>query len=166
MRAKTWTVVFIALLFPSILHARPPVTRLMNLYDPNTELVLEGRAMKNLDSQNLELGRPALIPLKLGHRKVLVILGPPWYVKDLGVKVRKGELIQVIGSKVYGPRGRLYIIARKIVLPERETSFTFRDENYIPNWRARRGPMSSHPATPIKPLRPIMPSFTGEGGGK
>ncbi len=161
MRAKTWIITVLSLVLPSIAYARPPVTRLMNLYDPNTELVLEGRSLENFDSDRLESHKPAVLPMNMGNKKVLVILGPTWYVKDLGVKVKKGQKIRVIGSKVYGPRGRIYIIARKIILPKEEKFFTFRDESYIPNWRARR--LGPPPPIPVKVPAAPLPAFSGEG---
>ena len=122
------------LLSSSSSFARFPPTRLMNLYDPNTELVLEGKALRNFPNKTEQEENPVVLPLALGPRTVLVILGPYWYIRKLGVSFQRGERVKVIGSKAYGPQGRIYIIARKIYLTKKEKAFTFRDENYIPGW--------------------------------
>ncbi len=36
MKGKVLALALLILLFPSLLYARPPIARLMNLYDPNT----------------------------------------------------------------------------------------------------------------------------------
>ncbi len=164
MRVKVLVMVSLTLVFPSLLYARGPLSRLMNLYDPNTELILEGRALRTLHSQNLPQETPAVVPMALGRRRVLVILGPPWYVRQIGVSVKKGERIRVIGSKVYGPRGRIYIIARKLVLPQKGKSFTFRNERCIPYWRTRE--IDASPYIPESPRTPPLPAFFGGGQGR
>ncbi len=100
------------------------------------------------------------MPLALGNRTLFVILGPLWYVKELGVSVKKGEKIQVIGSKVYGPQGRIYIIARKIIIPSQDKSYTFRDESYAPYWRSPNTPSHQNPRGSTMPP---FPAFFGKG---
>ena len=126
-----------SLLSSSSSFGRLPPMRLMNLYDPNTELILEGWALRPFPLKSATIENPVVLPLSLGPRTVLVILGPYWYISRLGVSIKRGQRVRVIGSKVYGPRGRIYIIARKIFLPDRKEVFTFRNENYIPGWILR-----------------------------
>ncbi|RLD97966.1 MAG: hypothetical protein DRI91_04135 [Aquificota bacterium] len=162
MKGKMIILLALTLLFPSTLHARLPISRLMNLYDPNTELILEGKALKNFRSKDLKADHPAVVPMALGNRTIFVILGPPWYIRKLGISVKKGQKIQVIGSKVYGPRGRIYIIARKVIIPKKDRSYTLRDESYIPYWRGK-GISPSTPRSIVKPAAPSFPAFFGRG---
>lgn len=132
----TITLFLCLLAFPSLLHAGHPLHRLMELYDPNTELILEGKALKELKGENLVQGRPDVLPLSMGKRTLFVIMGPPWYTRKLGLSLEKGQRVRVIGSKVYGPDGRLYIIARKIVILKggEFKTYLFRDRRYVPFW--------------------------------
>jgi len=148
MKTKAWLITVLALILPSMIYARVPVLRLMNLYDPNTEVTLEGNALTDMNSESISSRNPVVLPIALEKRKILVILGPSWYVRDLNFNVKKGQRIQVVGSKVYGPEGRIYIIARKMTVPNKERDLVFRDESYIPIWKAKGiGPM---PPIPVR----------------
>lgn len=108
----------------------------MELYDPNTELILEGRVLSNTGRTPAYTNKTELLPLVIHHRLLFVITGPSWYSKRLGLYLKKGQRVRVVGSKVYGPDGRIYIIARKIMVRKKGKVkyYIFRDERYVPLW--------------------------------
>ena len=65
-----------------------------------------------------------------------VIVSPPWYWKDLGIKITDGETVSVTGSKSLGKDGNLYIIAQEIKMPAQNKSYVVRSSNTgIPLWK-------------------------------
>lgn len=143
MKGKMLLLISLTLLFPSILHARPPLVRLMELYDPNTELILEGRSLMVFDRDTLPIKKPAVLAISMRGRPLYILMGPTRYVKQLGISIKRGQRVRVIGSKVYGPDGKIYIMPRKMVVfhtgrTRGYTVYTFRDKHYIPLWLKRR----------------------------
>lgn len=140
MKGKVLLFISLTFLFPSVLHARPPLVRLMELYDPNTELILEGRSLMVFNRDTLPLKKPAVLSVSMRGRPLFILMGPTRYVKQLGISIKRGQRVRVIGSKVYGPDGNIYIIPRKMVVfhTGRTRVYTFRDKHYIPLWLKRR----------------------------
>ncbi len=122
--------------FPSVLCARSAIFILMERYDPNTELALEGQVLRDLTVKGASSDRPVVIPVSMKGRVIFVILGPHWFVRNMGIYLRKGELVRVVGSKVYGRDGRLYIIARELFISGGKSYriYIFRNKRYVPFW--------------------------------
>jgi len=139
MKNKMLPFVLLFMLFPSVLHARPHLFRLMELYDPNTELILEGRSLMVFNKDTLPLKKPAVLSIYMRGRRLYILMGPTRYVKQLGISIKRGQRVRVIGSKVYGPDGNIYIMPRKMLVfyPRKVKIYTFRDKHYIPLWLKR-----------------------------
>ncbi len=142
MKGKLLIFISFTFIFPSVIQARPPLFRLMELYDPNTELILEGRSLREFNGKTLPLEKPAVLPISMSRRPLFILMGPTRYVKHLGISIRRGQRVRVIGSKVYGPDGRIYIIPRKMVIfhADKTKVYTFRDKHYVPLWMKREKP--------------------------
>lgn len=145
MKGKLLIFISLTFIFPSVLHARPPLFRLMELYDPNTELILEGRSLRQFNGETLPLEKPAILPISMRRRPLFILMGPTRYVKHLGIFIRRGQRVRVIGSKVYGPDGRIYIIPRKMVIfyADKTKVYTFRDKHYVPLWLKKKKPLGN-----------------------
>jgi uncharacterized membrane protein YgcG len=64
-----------------------------------------------------------------------VFASPSWYWNDFGIKLKDGDVVQVIGSKSLGKDGNLYIIAQEVRVPASGQSLVFRGIDGTPLWK-------------------------------
>ena len=102
-------------------------------YDLNTEVQLEGEIS---DIIGLDNG-PKIFVLTSGKRRYQLRTGPWWYLEESGLELKKGDRIEVTGSKTYDKEGNLVLIIYDLKHIGKEKVFQFRDSNMRPLWRGR-----------------------------
>ncbi len=100
-------------------------------YDENTEVLVKGK-IQHLDTKTCK-GLQSFL-LNSRGRAYIVLTGPAWFVREIGLNVPVGADVEVIGSKFYGRDGSLYLLARSIrFLPDGYTVL-LRDRSCKPVW--------------------------------
>ena len=94
-------------------------------FDQNTVGEVQGIARDVF----IPAGGPVRFHLTSNKDTYTVIVSPPWYWEDLGIKIADGEKVSVTGSKSLGKDGNLYIIAQEIKIPAQNKSFIVRNSN-------------------------------------
>jgi len=79
-------------------------------YDRNTVTTLTGRVAATPDPA----ADPVTIELSVGSERLVVVLGPRWYLQDDTLDWKTGESITVRGSRAQGKDGRTYLLAQWI----------------------------------------------------
>ena len=105
-------------------------------FDPNTVGEVRGKAEGLLRPERGPVG----FRLDSGRESYIVIASPAWYWDDLGVEVREGMPVRVLGSKSLGRDGRLYIVAQEVEVEGTGKSLAFRDAGGHPLWKGPVGP--------------------------
>ena len=123
--------ILISLSFLHILTIASTVNAQKIGYDENTEIVVKGTVQKKATHPYKGL---ANFFLKTKWRIFRVLTAPNWYMKEASIKFKKGQQVEVIGSKFYGPDGSLCLIAKSIrILPQGKV-VRFRDSLARPVW--------------------------------
>jgi hypothetical protein len=106
-------------------------------YDAATEVTLKGE-VTDVTTQTGRHGMSGIhVTLKGDAAPVDVRLGPADYLEQQHFQVIKGDVIEVVGSKVT-IAGAEAVLARTV--KKGETPVVLRDENGMPKWaRTRRG---------------------------
>jgi len=94
-------------------------------FDQNTV----GEVQGNAHDVFFPAGGPVIFLLTSNKDTYTVIVSPPWYWEDLGIKIADGDKVSVTGSKSLGKDGKLYIIAQEIKIPAQNKSFLVRNSN-------------------------------------
>ncbi len=121
------------------------VPRGPRLYDVTTEVTLKGTVEEaEFVSGPGPGGGLQLLRLKLKTDKetVLVHLGPRFYLEQHNFKVAKGDVVEVIGSRVKVAEEEV-VLAREIA--KGETRLKLRTEAGIPLWAPGRRPQPPQP---------------------
>jgi len=106
-------------------------------YDLNTEVQLEGEISDVIDQDK----GPKIFILNSAKRTYQLHTGPWWYLEESGIELKKGDRIEVTGSKTYDREGNLVLIIYNLKHMGEEKVFKFRDSNMRPLWRGGgRGP--------------------------
>lgn len=109
-------------------------------YDLNTEVQVEGEISDIIVQDN----GPKIFVLKSSKRTYQLHTGPWWYFEESGIELKKGDRIEVTGSKTYDREGTLVLIIYDLKHMGKEKVFQFRDSNMRPLWRGSgRGPGGS-----------------------
>lgn len=82
-------------------------------YDRNTVTTFTGRVAA-LPGANSD---PLTMELTVGGNRLIVVLGPRWYLQDDDLNWKVGSSVSVRGSRAQGKDGRIYLIAQWISLP-------------------------------------------------
>jgi hypothetical protein len=122
---------------PLAVDARQGRRMRMPMYDTATEVTLKGEVTE----VTTETGRRRMsrihVTLQGDAGPVVVHPGPAAYLEQQHFEVAKGDVIQVVGSKMTVARS-VAVLARTV--KKGETVTVLRDENGVPKWaRAGRG---------------------------
>lgn len=77
-------------------------------YDRNTVVTVAGRVTVSPDQS----ADPVVFELAAGSERIVVVMGPRWYLQDDSLDWKAGEAISVRGSKAQGRDGRSYLLAQ------------------------------------------------------
>ena len=99
-------------------------------YDRNTVVKISGSVA--VAPRPLAGGLLAL-EMNLPGERVVVILGPAWYLQDDNLDWKIGDQVTVQGSLAQGKDGKTYLLSRRISLPGGAT-IDLRSENGSPAW--------------------------------
>ncbi|WP_281183862.1 hypothetical protein [Trichlorobacter lovleyi] len=98
-------------------------------YDRNTVITVTGRVAAPVDP---ELD-PVTVVVAVGTERVIVVLGPRWYLQDDSLDWKSGDNVTVRGSKAQGKDGRSYLLAQWVSSPS-GAQLLLRNENGRPGW--------------------------------
>lgn len=113
-----------------------PGTQYNRLYNPSTVETLNG-TVTDIQAVVPQKGMYSgvQIILKTGKETIPVHLGPSWYIERLDMKIVKGDIIEVKGSRI-SFAGKPAIIAGE--LKKDDQALILRDANGIPVWAGWR----------------------------
>jgi hypothetical protein len=106
-------------------------------FDKNTVVQVSGTA-NQVDI--VPRSGPATLRLETSGESFTVMLGPGWYLAELKVDLRTGDLLMVEGSKMMDRGGNLHLIASRIVNKRTDVVLTLRDDAGRPLWMGGAGP--------------------------
>jgi len=106
---------------------------LSDKYDLNTEVKLEGEIMDTVEQDS----GSKIIMLKSNKKTYQLHTGPWWYLEESGVSLKKGDRVEVTGSKTYDKEGNLVLIIYDLKHLGKERTYKFRDNNMRPLWQGR-----------------------------
>jgi hypothetical protein len=84
----------------------------------------------------VSVGGPSTLQLQTTGEILSVILGPGWYLSELGVDLRKGDFLSIDGAKMKDRRGHVYLVAARVVNHRTNFTFELRDANGSPKWKS------------------------------
>jgi hypothetical protein len=142
MKGLIATTAFLLLVVASVLSVAAQSGqpgRMMNNYDPKTEVTLTGtvESVNRAGYVNMP-GRGIHLILKTGNETTEVHLGPAAFI-DKKMTFKKDDTVQITGSKVT-MMGKAVVIAREI--KKGDEVLKLRDENGVPVWSRGRMPIS------------------------
>jgi hypothetical protein len=82
---------------------------------------------------------PATLTLECPRDTYMVILGPGWYLRQLGGDIREGDPLTVEGSKMMDRGGNLHLVAARVTNERTAAVLELRDDTGRPRW------MGGHP---------------------
>lgn len=97
-------------------------------YDRNTVTTITGRVAVAPDPA----ADPVTVELAAGNERLVVVLGPRWYLQDDNLDWKTGDTVTVRGSKAQGKDGRIYLLAQRINTAGGQ--LTLRNETGRPGW--------------------------------
>lgn len=98
-------------------------------YDRNTVVTSTGRVAAAPDASS----DPITVEIVAGAERIVVVLGPRWYLQDDSLDWKTGDAITVRGSKAQGKDGRSYLLAQWISSPS-GGQLVLRNETGRPVW--------------------------------
>jgi hypothetical protein len=99
-------------------------------YDRNTVVKLSGTVAA---PPHPFAGDLIAFDLNPAGERMIVVLGPAWYLQDDNLDWKIGDRVTVHGSVARGKDGQTYLLTRQITTPG-GTTIELRAENGIPNW--------------------------------
>ena len=135
---KKWKAVLLywamSLLLVASAVAQGPGAR---MYDPKAEVTLSG-SVEDVQQQAGQYGWSGThLMLKADGQAVEAHLGPSSYVNGSGFAFRKGDQVQVVGSKVK-MNGKDVLLAREVSKDGK--TLILRNAQGVPMWSGARGP--------------------------
>ena len=82
---------------------------------------------------------PASLTLECPRDTYMVILGPGWYLRQVGADIREGDPLSVEGSKMMDRGGNLHLVAARVTNERTAAVLELRDDTGRPRW------MGGHP---------------------
>jgi len=98
-------------------------------YDRNTVVAISGRVAVSPD----QTADPVVFELSTESERLVVVLGPRWYLQDDNLDWKPGEALVVRGSKARGRDGRTYLLAQWVKRAS-GSLFVLRNEGGRPDW--------------------------------
>ena len=77
---------------------------------------------------------PATLTLECPRDTYMVILGPGWYLRQLGADIREGDPLTVEGSKMMDRGGNLHLVAARVTNERTGAVLELRDDTGRPRW--------------------------------
>ncbi len=102
-------------------------------YDLNTEVKLKGEI---IDYAEQDRG-PNIIEFSSNKKIYQLHTGPWWYLEESGITLKKGDRVEVTGSKTYDRDGNLVLIIYDLKHQGEDRIYKFRDNNMRPLWRGK-----------------------------
>ena len=99
-------------------------------YDRNTVVKVSGNVA--VPPRPLASGLMAF-ELSLPNERMVVVLGPAWYLQDDNLDWKIGDQVTVRGSLAQGKDGQTYLLSQQISIPG-GTTIMLRGENGSPSW--------------------------------
>jgi hypothetical protein len=84
----------------------------------------------------VSVGAPSTLQLQTTAEIFAVILGPGWYLSEIGVDVRNGDTLSIKGAKTKDRRGHVYVVAARVVNHRTNVTFELRDTDGRPKWKS------------------------------
>jgi len=81
---------------------------------------------------------PATLTLECPRDTYTLILGPGWYLRQLGADIRDGDPLSVEGSKIMDRGGNLHLVAARVTNERTGAVLELRDEAGRPLWMPGR----------------------------
>ncbi len=81
---------------------------------------------------------PATLTLECPRDTYTLILGPGWYLRQLGADIRDGDPLSVEGSKMMDRGGNLHLVAARVTNERTGAVLELRDEAGRPLWMPGR----------------------------
>lgn len=122
-------------------------------YDVNTVVNIRGK-ISDVKTSSGEDSSPAMADMISGGETVTLILGPKSFWKDHGTDIKKGDELEVRGSKAQGKDGKIYLFAQSLTIPSENRTIVLRSETGRPAWSGKggAGPDRSR-STPMRRFR-------------
>lgn len=98
-------------------------------YDRNTVVTVTGRVAAAVDTEV----NPVTLVMTAGSERLVIVLGPRWYLQDDHLDWKVGDTVTVRGSKAQGKDGRSYLLAQWISNPS-SGQLVLRNETGRPVW--------------------------------
>jgi hypothetical protein len=98
-------------------------------YDRNTVITLDGRVAVSPDPA----ADPVTVEMIVGSERIMVVLGPRWYLQHDDLDWKAGDSISVRGSKAQGKDGLTYLLTQWVSSPE-GGQLVLRSEAGRPGW--------------------------------
>jgi len=99
-------------------------------YDRNTVVKISGSVA--VPPRPLA-GGLVVVELNIQNERMVVVLGPAWYLQDDNLDWKIGDQVNVRGSLAQGKDGRTYLLSQQVGIPGGAT-IGLRDENGNPFW--------------------------------
>jgi len=77
---------------------------------------------------------PATLTLECPRDSYTVILGPGWYLRQVGADIREGDPLTVEGSKMMDRGGNLHLVAARVTNERTAAVLELRDDTGRPRW--------------------------------
>jgi hypothetical protein len=77
---------------------------------------------------------PATLSLECPRDTYTVMLGPGWYLRQLGADIREGDPLTVEGSKMMDRGGNLHLVAARVINERTGAVLELRDDAGRPRW--------------------------------
>jgi hypothetical protein len=101
-------------------------------FDMNAVIKVDGTATQ---VAIISVGAPSTLQLQTTGETLSVILGPGWYLSQVGADIRNGDILSIEGSKMKDRRGHEYLLAARVTNHRTNTTFELRDKSGRPKWR-------------------------------
>jgi hypothetical protein len=83
----------------------------------------------------VSVGGPSTLQLQTTGEILSIILGPGWYLSELGVDLRKGDFLSIDGAKMKDRRGHVYVVAARVINHRTNVTFELRGTDGRPKWK-------------------------------
>ena len=89
----------------------------------------------------VSIGAPSTLQLQATGETLSVILGPGWYLSEMGIDIRNGDTLSIEGAKMKDRRGHAYLVATRVINHRTSSVFELRDESGRPKWKVGKQSM-------------------------
>jgi len=87
-----------------------------------------------------EQSGPGMLTLECAHESFTVMLAPGWYLAQVRADIRDGDVLTVEGSKMMDRKGKLHVVAARVINERTGAVLELRDDTGRPRWMGGRSP--------------------------